>query len=283
MQTELVADTYAAPTADNMSRRENIEEFVKAVHEFCEQKAKEGIENVLLPDFLSEIALLTDQDENLDDKKSKVTLMTVHAAKGLEFRIVFIVGMEEDLFPSGYSYSDPKQLEEERRLFYVAITRAEERCIISYAKSRFRNGQTNFCNPSRFIKDIDSQYIDLPKDDNIFDKNFAAKSANKQAPSWAEEREIYESFGNRQSQRTAIQKDRTDTKSLSPLPSGFSQRTTHIETEFKEGTFVRHAVFGVGKVITASMEDGNRKITVDFADSGKKTLLLKFAKLEILK
>ncbi|GHV44214.1 DNA helicase [Bacteroidia bacterium] len=279
-QTELIADTYSAPTPENMSRRENIEEFVKAVHEFCEQKAQESAETVLLTDFLSEIALITDQDENQNDKKSKVTLMTVHAAKGLEFRVVFIVGMEEDLFPSGYSYADPKQLEEERRLFYVALTRAEEHCFISYAKSRFRNGQTNFSNPSRFIKDIDSQYLDLPEDDKFIannSKNIFAET------DWTTERYNFESFRKPRVETPVLQKDNTNVKNLTRLKTDFSPPAIPIKTEFQTGTFVKHAIFGIGKVLSTTLEGGNEKAEIDFAEKGKKTLLLKFAKLEILK
>ncbi|MCL1867957.1 MAG: exodeoxyribonuclease V subunit gamma [Paludibacter sp.] len=277
-QTELIADTYAAPTPENLSRRENVEEFIKAVHEFCEQKASESTETALLSDFLSEIALITDQDENQNDKKSKVTLMTVHAAKGLEFKVVFIVGMEEDLFPSAYSYVEPKQLEEERRLFYVALTRAEEHCIISYAKSRFRNGQTNFCNPSRFIKDIDSQYLDLSEEEN-FDKNFTKNIFRK--TDWSTERESFESY---RRQTPVFQKDKTEIKNLKPLKTDFSSAATvAIETDFKTGIFVKHSIFGVGKVLGCTKENGNEKVEIDFGDKGKKTLLLKFAKLEILK
>jgi ATP-dependent helicase/DNAse subunit B len=117
---------------------------------------EEGAERVTLPEFLSEVSLLTDQDTDKDKDGNKVTLMTIHAAKGLEFRTVFIVGLEEELFPSPFAET-ARELEEERRLFYVAITRAEEQCFISYSKSRFKNGKTNFANPSRFLKDIDKQ------------------------------------------------------------------------------------------------------------------------------
>ncbi|MCL2596988.1 MAG: exodeoxyribonuclease V subunit gamma [Paludibacter sp.] len=276
IQTELITDTYSAPTPENMSRRENIEEFVKAVHEFCEQKAQEGVDNVILSDFLSEIALITDQDENINDKNAKITLMTVHAAKGLEFGVVFIVGMEEELFPSAYSYSDPKQLEEERRLFYVALTRAEEQCFVSYAKSRFRNGQTNFSNPSRFIKDIDIQYVDLPKEDN-YNKNMFIKT------DWATERENFDSF--KHPQMPVFQKDKTTVKNkFTRVKYDVLQvDTVPIETDYKAGIFVKHEVFGIGKVIGSTRENGNEKVEIDFGEKGKKTLLLKFAKLQILK
>ena len=117
------------------------------------------MEHVSLADFLSEVSLLTDQDNDKEEQANKVTMMTVHAAKGLEFRNVFVVGLEEDLFPSAMSKDNPRAVEEERRLFYVAITRAEENCVLTHARSRYRNGQSTMCSPSRFLKDIDPKYI----------------------------------------------------------------------------------------------------------------------------
>jgi DNA helicase-2/ATP-dependent DNA helicase PcrA len=186
--------------------------------------------------------------------------------------------MEEVLFPSSYSYAEPKQLEEERRLFYVALTRAKEHCIISYAKSRFHNGQTNFSNPSRFIKDIDSQYLDLSEEEN-FEKNLNKNIFFK--TDWNSERENFESF--RRSQTPVFQKDKTEVKKFKPLKTDFLSAAVAIQTDYKAGTFVKHAVFGVGKVIGCTLDGGNEKVEIDFGDKGKKTLLLKFAKLEILK
>ena len=142
----IISDTFVDTTPESMSRRENVEELLKAIHEFCDSKEQNG-EFGVLTDFLSEVSLLTDQDTDKNTEEPKVTLMTIHAAKGLEFAAVFIVGVEEDLFPSSYSLDNERSLEEERRLFYVAITRAEQLCYISHARSRFRNGQSNFSNP----------------------------------------------------------------------------------------------------------------------------------------
>ena len=125
------------------------------MNDFCALRQEEGNPNISLTDFLSEIALLTDQDSDKADDGEKVTLMTVHSAKGLEFKNVFVVGLEENLFPSGMVGDSPRALEEERRLFYVAITRAEEHCFISFAKTRFRYGKMEFGSPSRFLRDID--------------------------------------------------------------------------------------------------------------------------------
>ena len=134
-----------------------------------------------LSDFLSEVSLLTDQDSDKDGDDEKITLMTVHSAKGLEFKNVFVVGMEENLFPSGMAGDSPRALEEERRLFYVAITRAEDHCFLTYAKSRYRYGKMEFGNPSRFLKDIDVRFLKLPQDAGLVRKvdEHAASSAGR--------------------------------------------------------------------------------------------------------
>ena len=156
-ESGIVAALFQDRSVEGISKQENLQELLKGIAEFCEIRKEEGMEHVRLADFLSEVSLLTDQDNDKDEYANKVTLMTVHAAKGLEFKNVFIVGMEEDLFPSSMSKDNPRAIEEERRLFYVAITRAEENCILMYAKSRFRNGQSAMCSPSRFLRDIDAQ------------------------------------------------------------------------------------------------------------------------------
>ena len=143
-QSGIINDVCQDNSPENLSRKENIEELVNGMSDFCAQRQEEGNPNVLLGDFLSEVSLLTDQDSDKDGDDEKITLMTVHSAKGLEFKNVFVVGMEENLFPSGMVGDSPRALEEERRLFYVAITRAEEHCFLSYAKTRFRYGKMEF-------------------------------------------------------------------------------------------------------------------------------------------
>ena len=166
----IMNDILQDRTPEGLSRQENLEELINGIHDFCATKEEEGSTHFYLADFLSEISLLTDQDsDNNTDDNEKVTLMTIHASKGLEFRAVFIVGMEENLFPSPMSQNSHKQLEEERRLFYVALTRSEEYCFLSLARCRFRFGKTEFCNPSRFLQDIDSCYLNMP--DNIDQSN----------------------------------------------------------------------------------------------------------------
>ena len=149
-------------TPENINRQENIEELLNGVHKFCVGRKEAGKEQTSLSDFLAEISLATDQDNGDETEQDKVTLMTVHASKGLEFKQVFIVGVEEDLFPSAMSKNSEREIEEERRLLYVAITRAGENCTLTYALSRYRHRQTVFPSPSRFIKDLDSRYVDMP-------------------------------------------------------------------------------------------------------------------------
>ncbi len=151
-------------TPEGLSRQENLEEFVSSIHDFCVTREEEGNEHILLGDFLSEVSLLSEMDMDKGDAENedKLTLMTIHSAKGLEFRVVYVVGMEENLFPSPMAQESYRQMEEERRLFYVALTRAEEHCFLSFARSRFRYGKTEFSNPSRFLKDIDPRYLNMP-------------------------------------------------------------------------------------------------------------------------
>ena len=166
IMSELMQDR----TAENMSRQENIEELVNGLQDFTQTHREEDNEHIYLTDYLSEVSLLTDLDSDEGDDGTKVTIMTIHSAKGLEFGTVFVVGMEENLFPSPMCSNSIKGLEEERRLFYVALTRAEQHCYLSYAKSRFRYGKMEFCSPSRFLRDIDPQYLHIDKQSSDFSR-----------------------------------------------------------------------------------------------------------------
>ena len=166
----IMAELMQDRTAENMSRQENIEELVNGLQDFTQTHREEDNEHIYLTDYLSEVSLLTDQDSDKGNDDAKVTIMTIHSAKGLEFGTVFVVGMEENLFPSPMCTNSIKGLEEERRLFYVALTRAEEHCYLSYAKSRFRYGKMEFCTPSRFIRDIDPQYLHTDKQSSDFSR-----------------------------------------------------------------------------------------------------------------
>lgn len=273
----LISDTLTDRSPESLSRLDNVQELLKAVHEFVEAKKSAGEPLALLPDFLSEVSLLTDQDTDKDGDKNKITLMTVHAAKGLEFKVVFIVGMEEELFPSPFCTDNERELEEERRLFYVAITRAEERCIISYSKSRFRNGKTNFSNPSRFIKDIDKQYLEMPAEELI--------PKQSRFSDWDEDLE----FERKRFEPKFANPIKPLESFVAPTPKRFvklnSGNGTALPTDnasFPAGSFVKHAIFGIGKILATNLVDGNEKAEIDFGEKGKKSLLLKFAKLEKL-
>ena len=163
-QSGIMNDIMQDRTPEGLSRQENLEEFASSIHDFCATREEEGNEHILLSDFLSEVSLLSEMDMDKGDSENedKLTLMTIHSAKGLEFRVVYVVGMEENLFPSPMAQESYRQMEEERRLFYVALTRAEEHCFLSFARSRFRYGKTEFSNPSRFLKDIDPHYLNMP-------------------------------------------------------------------------------------------------------------------------
>lgn len=284
-ESGLVSTLFQDRSVEGISKQENLQELLKGIAEFCELRREEGVEQVSLADFLSEVSLLTDQDNDKDEQANKVTMMTVHAAKGLEFRNVFVVGLEEDLFPSQMSKDNPRAVEEERRLFYVAITRAEENCVLTYAKSRFRNGQSAMCSPSRFLKDIDVQFLDLPADSSA--DTFAAARERFQRPT----------FTSPFQQPRAMEKE--EATFVSPVAQAAQrQRLTKVETAtstpmassapasdlsgLRVGAKVRHDRFGEGEVVAIEGDGGNAKATVSFTHFGQKQLLLKFARLTII-
>ncbi len=277
--TGVIADAMQDRSADNLSRIDNMQELLNAIHEFSDNKRAEGEEMVYLPDFLSEVSLLSDQDTQQNESEDdKVTLMTIHAAKGLEFNTVFIVGLEEQLFPSPYALS-PREMEEERRLFYVAITRAEKKCFISYSKSRFRNGTTNFANPSRFLRDIDEAYVShnetaIPRQSSLFGSDYydeinIERNRFRQTP-----------FQSKATQ--AYTPEPAKPKNLKRIGKETPNEMLTENATYPAGTFVKHSTFGLGKIIETSIADGNEKAKIDFGENGVKTLLLKFAKLEVL-
>lgn len=209
--------------------------------------------------------------------------MTVHAAKGLEFTNVFVVGLEEDLFPSSLSKDNPRAVEEERRLFYVAITRAEQNCVLSYAKSRYRNGKTDMCTPSRFLKDIDAKYLDMPSDAGASDA-FASARERYGRPAFAspfrQPRAVEDDFVSPVKQ--AAQRQGHLTKLKNTMESSFSAAPATDLSGLHVGSKVRHDRFGEGEIVSIEGEGGNAKATVAFDHFGQKQLLLKFAKLTML-
>ncbi len=288
--TGLIRETYTDNSPESISRRENIDELLNALQTFSEEKIADG-EQAGLADFLAEVSLLTDQDTDKNADDNQVTLMTVHAAKGLEFKVVFIVGMEENLFPSAFSVETERELEEERRLFYVAITRAEDRCFITHAKTRFRNGQLNFSNPSRFLKDIDDEFLDIAveqRDDvrqtSFYDDENDGFSGfrNTSKPM----RKSYYPQANKGQERPSYPSAPNPSKNLKSLGKSSAGITTELPKDFKPsipvGKFVKHEKFGLGKILSVSVAAGSEKVEVDFAQQGVKTLLLKFAKLQVM-
>ncbi|MDO4754737.1 MAG: 3'-5' exonuclease [Parabacteroides sp.] len=284
-ESGLVATLFQDRSVEGISKQENLQELLKGIAEFCEIRREEGAEQVFLADFLSEVSLLTDQDNDKEEFANKVTLMTVHAAKGLEFKNVFIVGMEEDLFPSAMSKDNPRAIEEERRLFYVAITRAEENCILMYAKSRFRNGQSTMCSPSRFLKDIDARYLHVPETSvadsfavtrERFQRTSAFSSPFQQPKAVEKEPVVSSSPASTMHRPPRLTKIDTTTSSMSSSVSSSDL------SDIQVGTKVRHERFGEGVVIALEGNGGNAKATVSFSNLGQKQLLLKFARLTII-
>ena len=240
---------------EGIDRAQNVQELLNAIHDFVAQRQNEGVDFTPITDFLSEVSLLTDQDENLTDTTERVTLMTVHAAKGLEFPVVFIVGLEENLFPSQFCIK-PSEIEEERRLLYVAITRAEEQCHLSFARQRFRNGQFTFASPSRFLNDIDRRYFEL------------SRPAAPARPSFG----LFD--------RSAVRPTAPIQQAAPKAP--VSNIQSSVPSLWKVGDRVSHRVFGNGTVQRVYRDEvtENDKIEIRFDAQGVKTLLLTHAKLE---
>ena len=274
-------------TPENISRIENLDELINAVNDFQQIKEESGDEHYQIGDFLAETSLLTDQDMN-DPDGEKVTLMTVHAAKGLEFKNVIIVGVEEDLFPSAMSAGSLYQIEEERRLLYVAITRAEVNCVITYATSRYHNGQTKSCVISRFLRDIAPQYLLLGS------TNSAPVPSRKRArwDDWEDEpvpekprRTIESKPRSTRPSLTTPKPSRpaTPSRPVTPTPSSAASGdfTIHTVDELKVNDEVLHQRFGRGTIINIDTS-GDAKIDVVFGDGQTRKLLLKFAKFQIL-
>ncbi len=268
-RTGLISTLIHDNTPESVSRRENIVEVLNGVSEFVASRTEEGEgHRVLLSDYLAEVSLATDQDIADDPDAEKVTLMTAHAAKGLEFNNVFVVGVEEDLFPSAMSQDSPQQIEEERRLLYVAVTRARKFCMISFAKSRFRNGSTCICRPSRFIADMKlSQSIPPEQENTVFHEDASRYSAYANAA-------------------TAPRRFRKISSAHGPAAirtGSHTQPSVHTADSLAKGMRIRHERFGKGTIrhIDTTGTAGAR-IVVEFDNSPTKTLLLAYARFEIL-
>ena len=283
----IMAEIYQDRSPENMSRQENIEELVNGMRDFCDGRQEEGSPHVLLSDYLSEIALLTDQDEEQGEAQPKVTLMTIHSAKGLEFPNVFVVGLEENLFPSPLSSASYRALEEERRLFYVAVTRAEDHCYLSYAKSRFKYGKMEFCNPSRFLKDIDVRYLQVPQEELMGTRiEEKASRFRKEASRASYEREPRETGPSmfdggpmpEEPHRFVPPRTLRRIPDASPSAAPAGPSTGGLSA----GMWIEHERFGKGEVTRVEGNGDNCKATVQFQHAGVKQLLLKFARFKII-
>ncbi len=273
--TGVLKDLYNGTTPEERSKYENLEELLNGIRDFVDASQEEG-GDVNIHKYLENVSLLTDTDNEKEEDRNRVSIMTIHSAKGLEFKFVYIVGVEEELFPSKMTIDSPKDLEEERRLFYVALTRAMNEVTISYAQSRYRWGTPTDCSPSRFISEVDEKLIDWPDD------------PRKQAVPFSEEqtnfnrREVPGSSGS----FAPRQKKITPFNTIKPKP-GFKQDpnfTADPPEKIQQGMTVEHQRFGKGKIVHIEGESPNRKATVYFQQiQQEKQLLLKFAKLRIVK
>ncbi len=256
----LLRELYEDKTAEGLSRYENVQELLNAIKEFVERP---DLENRSLAGFLQDVSLLTSQDEDKDNDPDKVTLMTIHMAKGLEFRYVYLVGLEEDLFPSQMMLSSRADLEEERRLFYVAITRAQTKLFLCYALTRYRFGRLKNCEPSRFLDDVDQRLMKVSSKFN---------TVESVAPNPQFTRQFVAGM-----QKTVRSQAVPKASAYKP-PTDFKPSDT---SGLQEGMKVEHPKFGFGTVVKLEQMGPERKARILFTDFGEKTLLLSFAKLRI--
>ncbi|WP_306640253.1 ATP-dependent helicase [Sanyastnella coralliicola] len=261
--TGLMRELYSDKTPEGVARYENIQELLNGMKEFSDQTDPTDPDAIrTMADFLVDVALLTDADKQ-DDDDNKVNMMTIHASKGLEFDYVFVVGLEENLFPSQLALNSRDELEEERRLFYVALTRARKQATLTYAITRYRWGQLSQCEESRFIEEIDPRYVHL-----------AAVSARRPEPFGG---------GNFASARQRFYKPMPSNTQGKTRVSQTNTSSEPIDTEgIVPGAEVEHARFGKGKVLKLEGDAPNIKAIVFFPKAGQKQLLLKFAKLKVL-
>ena len=279
-ESRISEDIMSGKNADDLARQENLEEFLSGMQTFVAGRQEEGrMDEAYLTDYLQDVALLTDADSEGEKDEPRVSLMTIHAAKGLEFATVFVVGLEENIFPSPLAAISVRELEEERRLLYVAITRAEKHCILTNAKNRFRYGKMEFDNPSRFIDEIDASLIEGGEEapDSSFGGGrssfggYGSDGGYGGKMPWDRDRSGY----------------RRDYQNAKPVASQFMADpkpafASSAAGSLSEGCRIEHQRFGIGKVLKIEGTGENTKATVEFQNAGTKQLLLKFAKFTIL-
>ncbi|CAM1346936.1 ATP-dependent helicase [Tenacibaculum crassostreae] len=281
-QTQLVRDLQKDGTPEGVNKVENVQELLNGIKDFITDKIETG-EDASLTSFLEDVALATDFDSDKQNEEPRVSLMTIHLSKGLEFPYVYIVGLEESLFPSAMSMNTRSELEEERRLFYVALTRAEKAAYLTYAQTRYRWGKLTDGEPSRFLEEIDDQYLEYltPKvpepsmnrfiDASLFDD--APKKIRFQKPIQKKRKEFLE------------KKEKPMTippKSKMKKVSEMNPKMNLFDGEITVGNIVEHNRFGTGKVLALEGKGPNKKAEIEFSTVGKKKLLLQFAKLKVI-
>ncbi len=310
-ESRISEDIMSGKNADDLARQENLEEFLSGMQTFVAGRQEEGrMDEAYLTDYLQDVALLTDADSEGEKDEPRVSLMTVHAAKGLEFATVFVVGLEENIFPSPLAAVSVRELEEERRLLYVAITRAEKHCILTNAKNRFRYGKMEFDNPSRFIDEIDASLIEGGEEapESSFGGGrssyggYGSESGYGGKMPWDRDRSghgrDYQNSKPVASQFmadpkpgfksvravNAVHRIMGDTASSSSVASAGSSasKTSSAAGSLSEGCRIEHQRFGIGRVLKIEGTGENTKATVEFQNAGTKQLLLKFAKFTIL-
>ena len=284
-ETGIMRELQADTTVEGIGRKDNVEELLANIAQFCLDRKEEGNERCFMTDYLSEVSLMTDQDNETDEDLEKVTLMTVHAAKGLEFDAVFIVGLEENLFPSDMSGDSEREIEEERRLFYVAMTRARKYLTLLFATTRFKYGSVDFCTPSRFLKDIDSRYLSAPGG-NLGTVPFGSGMNSHISKPRLEPKGTVP--GPRFERKTEF-----EAKPIrKPWEQGRFQKVTENmlkdtapaqASALKVGSVIEHERFGIGSVLEVEGSGGDTKARIKFLNVGEKTLLLKFARYKLLK
>lgn len=298
-ESRISEDIMSGKNADDLARQENLEEFLSGMQTFVAGRQEEGrMDEAYLTDYLQDVALLTDADSEGEKDEPRVSLMTIHAAKGLEFATVFVVGLEENIFPSPLAAVSVRELEEERRLLYVAITRAEKHCILTNAKNRFRYGKMEFDNPSRFIDEIDASLIEGGEEapESSFGGGYGGRMP------WDRDRSGYRrDYQNSKPVASqfmadpkpgfksvravnAVHRIMGDTASSSSvaLAGSSASKASSAAGSLCEGCRIEHQRFGIGRVLKIEGTGENTKATVEFQNAGTKQLLLKFAKFTIL-
>ena len=310
MESGISKDIYSSHNPEDVSRQENLTEFLAGMQDFVESRREEDMgDQVGMGDFLQEVALLTDLDSDSGEEQARVSLMTIHAAKGLEFPTVFVVGLEENIFPSPMCVGSLRELEEERRLLYVAITRAEKHCILTCAQNRFRYGRMEFDTPSRFIKDIDPHLLHVESEtaggNSLTDRHESRKPWQRpsEGPEWMQNpRPVATQFKADPKPRAVPQ--RQPEKPVDPFSGSFRQMLETAGTRrlkpvaltkpvshaaasastsgLREGLVIEHQRFGIGTIVRLEGTGDDEKATVEFRNAGTKQLLLKFAKFKIV-